>query len=48
YLYPHDYPEGYVKQQYLPDELKNVSYYVPKSIGAEKKFCSLPQEKNKV
>ncbi len=27
YLYPHDYENHYVKQQYLPDELKNRKYY---------------------
>jgi len=27
YVYPHDYPGHYVKQQYLPDELKNRIYY---------------------
>ncbi|MDR0222307.1 MAG: replication-associated recombination protein A [Oscillospiraceae bacterium] len=27
YLYPHDYPNGYVKQQYLPDILKDRVYY---------------------
>lgn len=31
YLYPHDYPFGYVKQQYLPDNLKNAIYYYPKT-----------------
>jgi putative ATPase len=30
YLYPHDYPGGWVAQQYLPDKLKNKSYYKPK------------------
>ena len=29
YLYPHDYPGHWVKQQYLPDELKNARYYIP-------------------
>lgn len=29
YLYPHDYPNHYVKQQYLPDNLKNKKYYIP-------------------
>lgn len=29
YLYPHDYPEHYVKQQYLPDKIKDKVYYVP-------------------
>lgn len=27
YLYPHDYPNRWVRQQYLPDELKDVRYY---------------------
>ncbi len=27
YLYPHDYPNHYVKQQYLPDALKDKVYY---------------------
>lgn len=30
YKYPHDYPNAWVKQQYLPDELINRKYYVPK------------------
>ncbi len=30
YKYPHDYPHAYVKQQYLPDKIKNRKYYVPK------------------
>ena len=30
YKYPHDYKGGYVVQQYLPDELVNRKYYVPK------------------
>lgn len=27
YLYPHDYPNHYVNQEYMPDELKNKKYY---------------------
>ncbi len=27
YLYPHDYPNNYVKQQYLPDKIKDRVYY---------------------
>ena len=27
YKYPHDYPGHYVKQQYLPDDLKNSVFY---------------------
>lgn len=29
YKYPHDYPYHYVKQQYLPDEIKGTIYYIP-------------------
>ena len=35
YKYPHDYG-GYVKQQYLPDKLKDKIYYVPGENGKEK------------
>lgn len=27
YLYPHDYPNHYVEQQYLPDKIKDKVYY---------------------
>ena len=27
YLYPHDFPNHYVVQQYLPDKIKNKKYY---------------------
>ncbi|MCI5938880.1 MAG: replication-associated recombination protein A [Acholeplasmataceae bacterium] len=30
YLYPHDYPGAWVYQQYLPDKIKDVKYYIPK------------------
>ena len=30
YLYPHNYKNDYVKQQYLPDKIKNIKFYVPK------------------
>jgi putative ATPase len=29
YLYPHDYAGNFVKQQYMPDELKNVIFWKP-------------------
>jgi len=34
YKYPHDYKNGYVKQQYLPDELLGKVYYKPKDTGS--------------
>ena len=29
YKYPHDYPENYVEQQYLPDKMLGTKYYTP-------------------
>ena len=29
YLYPHEYPNHYVAQQYMPDALKGTVYYQP-------------------
>ena len=34
YKYPHDYKNDYVKQQYMPDELLNKTYYEPKDTGS--------------
>lgn len=31
YKYPHNYPNSWVKQQYLPDNLKGKLYYIPKT-----------------
>lgn len=31
YKYPHNYPNNFVKQQYLPNELINKKYYTPSS-----------------
>ena len=36
YKYAHDFPEGYTKQQFLPDRLKGRKYYNPKDIGYER------------
>lgn len=30
YKYPHDYPNDWVRQQYLPDNLQNANYFKPK------------------
>jgi len=35
YLYPHNYPGSYIKQQYLPDPLVGTVYYEPKGNGKE-------------
>ncbi len=36
YKYAHDYPNHYVKQQYLPDGLEGEKYYIPGDNGYEK------------
>jgi putative ATPase len=38
YLYPHDYDDHYVSQQYMPDELKDKKYYSPSDQGNEKRI----------
>jgi len=35
YRYAHDYPGGFVEQQYLPDELRDRRYYRPTDRGFE-------------
>lgn len=38
YLYAHDYPNHYVKQQYLPDGLEDSRFYEPTDNGYEKQI----------
>ncbi len=38
YKYAHDYPNHYVKQQYLPYELDGKEFYSPTGMGYEKKI----------
>ncbi|MCI8665176.1 MAG: replication-associated recombination protein A [Dorea sp.] len=38
YQYAHDYPNHFVKQQYLPDEIREVSFYEPGMNGHEKEI----------
>lgn len=40
YKYPHDYPNNYVKQQYLPDSIKDKKYYTPGNNKNEKLYDS--------
>ncbi|MEG1597137.1 MAG: replication-associated recombination protein A [Bacilli bacterium] len=37
YKYPHDYPNNYVVQQYLPDNIKNKKYYQGKNTSKYEK-----------
>lgn len=38
YQYAHDYPNHYVKQQYLPDEIVDEKFYEPSENGHERKI----------
>jgi putative ATPase len=48
YLYPHDYPDGYVPQQYLPAELTGASYYRPTDHGREKEIRARMEARRKL
>jgi len=39
YKYPHDFPGHIVKQQYMPDKVRDKVYYEPTDIGYEKKLA---------
>ena len=35
YVYPHDHPDAWVDQRYLPDEVGDLRFYEPSDRGAE-------------
>ena len=44
YKYPHDYPNSWVKQQYLTDNIKNKKYYQPNNNKYEDNLNKLHKE----
>lgn len=40
YKYPHDYPNNYVEQQYLPDELKGRKFWNPQTNESETRIVN--------
>lgn len=40
YLYPHNYPEGWIEQDYLPQEVTVRRYYAPKNHGEEARLAA--------
>ena len=38
YKYPHDFPDHFVEETYLPEKMKDKIYYHPTEIGFEKKL----------
>lgn len=54
YIYPHEHPGHYIKQQYLPDSLAQRRYYYPGDLGYEKRLRQwlevtkgLPEERDR-
>ena len=49
YKYPHNYPNNWVNQEYLPPKLKNRKYYIPKNNKYENQLEKIMMtiEKNK-
>lgn len=47
YLYPHNYKNSWVKQQYLPDNIKNEKFYYPKNNVYENNLNKIDNEKKK-
>lgn len=44
YLYPHDYPNDWVKQNYMPKNLIAKKYYIPKNNKVEENLNKLHKE----
>lgn len=45
YKYPHDYPNNFVVQQYLPNNLVNRKYYIPKDTSPNERMLKQIKEK---
>lgn len=45
YKYPHDYPNNFVVQQYLPDNLVGKKYYLPKDTSPNERMLGQIREK---
>ena len=48
YKYPHSYPNNYVKQQYLPDNIKDHKYYIPGKNNIEINLNKVHKERTEI
>lgn len=48
YLYPHDFKDGLVRQEYFPPEMSNKRYYFPKNRGHERNILEFMARVRKV
>jgi len=47
YRYPHDHPGGWVEQDYLPEALRDRTYYEPSDHGAEARLAERWRERRR-
>ena len=45
YLYPHSYPSNWVKQDYLPDKIKDADYFTPNENGKYERALGMTKDK---
>ena len=45
YLYPHSYLGNWVKQDYLPDKIKDANYFTPNENGKYERALGLTKNK---
>lgn len=48
YLYPHDYKEAIVEQDYMPDEIRDRRYYYPSDRGFERRLKEFMDKVNRI
>lgn len=48
YLYPHDYKDGLVQQEYFPPEMQDKRYYFPKDRGYERQLKAFQEKIRKI
>ena len=48
YLYPHDFEDGLVKQDYLPEEMRDRQYYRPTDRGYERQLKEFLEKVRKI
>ena len=48
YKYPHNYPNSWVYQEYLPESIRNVTYYKPKDLGEERRLKQVYEKLTKL
>ena len=46
YKYPHDYPDHYVEQEYMPKDNEGKTYYTPSNQGFEDRINAIRKKRN--